>query len=107
MIGIHSDEPVVQTVEHLDGMVKHIIHLDAQGQIVRTEIHGFSKLKQEHEQTTRTEYKADPAAAEEIGFIDWEITDGKTSEVLSQGRGAAYLRDVTVEVVEGPSKKVA
>jgi hypothetical protein len=111
MFVIYSENAVVDTQEHDVGPAKHILHFDADGGLVRTEVHGFSKgLEQAQERaarTVRTEFKAEPSATEVLGEIDWELSDGKTGEVMRNGRKAAVLAEVTLELLEAPDGRQA
>ncbi|MEX2244942.1 MAG: hypothetical protein WD716_13990 [Fimbriimonadaceae bacterium] len=102
----YSENAVVDKREHDVGASKHISFLDAEGMLVRAEIHGFSKVV-EHEQnraaqTVRSEFKAKPGATETLGELDWELSDCKTGEVLGKGSKTARMSEVTLELLDAP-----
>ncbi|MGI8923755.1 MAG: hypothetical protein ACR2HJ_06900 [Fimbriimonadales bacterium] len=101
MKSILSDKPIVNTEEFTLGSVRYVGHLDAEDNPVAFEVHGYSK----REEATRSEYKADPQAEDEMGSLEWSVTDCKTSELLAEGTMTPCLKDVTIEIVEVPSRR--
>ncbi len=99
---IFSDEPIVRTFEHELLGARHVVHLDANGQIVQTEVYGLSKMNERQAQTVRKEFKAEVGRTEIIGSLDWTITECATGTILAQGRTEPALGEVSINTLEGP-----
>ena len=100
---IMSDKPVARVEEHIIGPAKHVLHFDADGEIVRMEIHGYSKVQKDALETVRTSYSAETKGQTEIGEVSYVIVDCTSNSELARGTVQVKLEDATVESIESPS----
>lgn len=103
---IVSDKPIVRVEELVIGAGKHVLSYDANGEIVKLEVHGMSKVQENALKTVRREFTATTGGDQVIGHLRWLIKDVEASNLVAQGDSTLKLEDARALLIESPTDRL-